>query len=418
MAGRKDACSRREFLSQSVSGLAGAGLLGASGKALLSYDQEKLSQESNNKREIICRTLGKTGIRMPIVNMGVMNAFDSALVKRSYEIGVRHFDTAAWYGRGRSEESVGNAIKELNVRDNVIIGTKVYIPLPQRNITPEQAKETYLRITNESLQRLQTGYVDILYSHVVQDIDWLNNPGILEALQLLKKQGKARLIGFSTHQNMAECIRQATKDGYYDVVLTAFNYAMGDDKEVIDVLKNARARGIGLIAMKTLCTQYHYRQYVPETRLHYFKGKIMQMAVLKWVLRHDFITTAIIGYTTFQQMEEDFSVAYNLEYTPEEKKFLEDRNAKFSMDYCLQCNKCVSTCPTGVDIPTLMRTHMYAACYSNFYQARDALNDIPKGKGLDACTFCETCTAKCVNAVNIARRIDELKAIYVREKNK
>jgi len=304
MAGRKNACSRREFLSKSVSGLAGAGLLGASGKALLSYDQEKLSQESNNKGEIIYRTLGKTGIRMPIVNMGVMNAFDSVLVKRSYEIGVRHFDTAAWYGRGRSEESVGNAIKELNVRDKVIIGTKVYIPLQQRNITPKQAKDTYLRIANESLQRLQTDYVDILYSHVVHDIDWLNNPGILEALQILKEQKKARFIGFSTHQNVAECIRQATKDGYYDVILTAFNYAMGDDKEVIDVLKNAHARGIGLIAMKTLCTQYHYRQYVPETSHHYFKGKIMCTAVLKWALRHNFITTAITGYTTFQQMEE------------------------------------------------------------------------------------------------------------------
>ena len=412
MAGRKNAYSRREFLSKSVSSFAGAGLSGASGKALLSYDQEKLSQESNNKGEIIYRTLGKTGIRMPIVNMGVMNSSNPALVKRSYDIGVRHFDTAAWYQRGRNEEMVGNAIKELNVRDKVIIGTKVYIPLQQRNITPKQVKDTYLKIANESLQRLQTDYVDILYSHVVHDIDWLNNPGILEALQILKEQKKARFIGFSTHQNVAECIRQATKDGYYDVVLTAFNYAMDDDKEVIDVLKNAHARGIGLIAMKTLCTQYHYRQYVPEARHHYFKGKIMQTAVLKWVLRHNFITTAITGYTTFQQMEEDFSVAYDLEYTPEEKKFIEDRGVKCSMGVCLQCNSCLPTCPKGVDIPTLMRTHMYAACYTNFYQARDTLDEIPRGKGLDACVSCETCRANCVNSVDIPRRIDELKVIY------
>ena len=413
MGSRKNAYSRREFLSKSVSGMAGAGLLNTSGKALFSYDQEKLSQESNNKNEIIYRTLGKTRISIPIVNMGVMNAFDSALVKRSYEIGVRHFDTAAWYGRGRSEESVGNAIKELNVRDNVIIGTKVYIPLPQRKITPEQAKETYLRIANESHHRLQTDYVDILYSHVVRDIDWLNNPGILEALQILKKQGKARFIGFSTHQNMAECIRQATKDGYYDVILTAFNYPMGDDKELIDALNNAHAKGIGLIAMKTQCTQYHFRRYVPEDRLQYYKGKMIQTAVLKWVLRNDFITTAIPGYTTFQQMEEDFSVAYDLEYTPEEIKFLEDRDVKLSLGYCRQCQQCLSTCPKGVDIPTLMRTHMYAACYTNFYQARDALDEIPRGKGLDACVSCETCRAKCVNHIDIGKRIDELKTIYV-----
>ena len=392
--------------------MAGAGFLSASGKALLSYDQEKLSQESNQNKEIICRTLGKTGIRMPIVNMGVMNTFDSALVKRSYEIGVRHFDTAAWYGRGRNEEMVGNAIKELNVRDKVIIGTKIYIPLQQRNITPDQAKETYLKVADESLQRLQTDHIDILYSHNVSNIEWLNNPGILEALRLLKKQGKTRFIGFTTHQNMAECIRQATKDGYYDVILTAFNYPMGGDKELIDALKNAHAKGIGLIAMKTQCTQYHFRRYVPEDRLQYYKGKMMQTAVLKWVLRNDFITTAIPGYTTFQQMEEDFSVAHDLEYTPEEKQFLEDRNAKFTMAYCLQCNQCVPTCPRRVDIPTLMRTHMYAACYTNFYQARDALDEIPEGKGLDACISCETCRAYCVNRIDIAKRIDELKAVY------
>ena len=389
MAGIKNSYSRREFLSKSVSSLAGAGFLGTSGRALLSYDQEKLSQESNKKKEIIYRSLGKTGISIPIVNMGVMNAFDSALVKRSYEIGVRHFDTAAWYGRGRSEESVGNAIKELNVRDNVIIGTKVYIPLLQRNITPKQAKETYLRIANESLQRLKTDYVDILYSHVVQDIDWLNNPGILEALQLLKKQGKTRFIGFSTHQNMAECIRQATKDGHYDVILTAFNYAMGDDKELMDALKNAHAKGIGLIAMKTLCAQYWYREHVPSDKLSYYKGKIMHTAVLKWALRNDFIATAIPAYTTFQQMEEDFSVAYDLKYTLEEKRFLEDRDVKLSLGYCRQCQQCLSTCPKGVDIPTLMRTHMYVACYTNFYQARDTLDEIPRGKSLDACVLCE-----------------------------
>jgi len=401
--------SRRDFLKNGMRGLAGVALL----PSFFKEEREaERGTDAGGKEKIIYRTLGKTEIRLPIVNMGVMNAFNSELIKRSYDTGVRHFDTAAWYGRGRSEESVGNAIKELNVRDNVIIGTKVYIPLPQRNITPEQAKETYLRITDESLQRLQTGYVDILYSHVVQDIDWLNNPGILEALQLLKKQGKARFIGFSTHQNMAECIRQATKDGYYDVILTAFNYAMGDDKELIDALKNAYAKGIGLVAMKTLCAQYWYREHVPSDKLSYYKGKIMHTAVLKWALRNDFIATAIPGYTTFQQMEEDFSVAYDLEYTPEEKRFLKDRVVKLSLGYCSQCQQCLSTCPKDVDIPTLMRTHMYAACYTNFYQARDTLDEIPRGKGLDACVSCETCRANCVNSVDIPRRIDELKVIY------
>jgi predicted aldo/keto reductase-like oxidoreductase len=164
--------------------------------------------------------------------------------------------------------------------------------------------------------------------------------------------------------------------------------------------------------MKTLCAQYWYREHVPSDKLSYYKGKIMHTAVLKWALRNDFIATAIPGYTTFQQMEEDFSVAYDLEYTPEEKRFLKDRVVKLSLGYCRQCQQCLSTCPKGVDIPTLMRTHMYAACYTNFYQARDTLDEIPRGIGLDACASCETCRANCVNSVDIPRRIDELKVIY------
>lgn len=391
--------------------MASLGFSGLVGKAeiVTKLKEPKL----NSKGGIIYRTLGKTGIRIPIVNMGVMNTLDSALMKRSYEIGVRYFDTAAWYMRGRNEEMLGNAIKELNVRDKVIIGTKIYIPLRQRKISPEQAKETYLKIADESLKRLQTDYVDILYSHVVGSIDWLNNPGILGALKLLKEQKKARFIGFSTHQNMVECINEAVRTGFYDIILTAFNYAMADDENLINALKNANSNGIGLMAMKTQCSQYWYREYVPEGKKEYYKGRILHTAVLKWALRNDFITTAIPGYTNFQQMEEDFSVAYDLEYTEEEKKFLKDRKAKVAIKgYCQQCSRCLPICPNGVDIPALMRTHMYAACYSNFYQARDTLDEIPRGKSIQICRSCKTCVARCVNSVNIARRIDELKTIF------
>jgi len=410
MTDEKKHFSRRKFLSSTVTGIASLTVLNITEKTLPLPN--KVQPDQNVNQKIIYRTLGKTGIKLPIVSMGVMNAFESALVRRAYQIGVRHFDTAAWYQRGRNEEMVGNVIKGLNARDQVIIGTKIYIPINHRNITPAQAKETYLKIAEESLKRLQIDYIDILYSHDVSSLEWLNNPGIVEALQQLKQQGKARFIGFSAHSNINECVQEAIRTGDYDVILTAFNYGMNEDKELLKTLKKATSKGIGLIAMKTQCTQYHYRQYVSENNLHYYKGKMMQTAVLKWALRHNFITTAVPGYTNFQQMDEDFSVAYGLEYTSKEKKFLQDRNVKYSLGYCLQCKHCVATCPRGVDIPTLMRTHMYAACYGNFYQARDALDSIASGKGLQACGSCHSCSARCVNHIDIRNRIKELQAIY------
>lgn len=213
---------------------------------------------------------------------------------------------------------------------------------------------------------------------------------------------------------MAECINEAAQMGFYDVICTAFNYTMSEDKYYIKALRGAATKGIGLLAMKTQCGgRYHRLENIPPEKQQFYKKNILHTAVLKWVLKHDFITTAIPGCTTFQQMGEDFSVAYNLDYTDEERKFLKDRNVRAAIkSLCQQCSRCVPSCPNQVDIPSLMRAHMYAVCYPNFYQAWETLHEIPKGKGLDACLSCDSCQAKCANHVDIAGRIAELKAIY------
>lgn len=68
------------------------------------------------------RTLGRTGISLPVVSMGVMNTFFGDLVKRSYEMGARHFDTATYYQWGNNEVMVSKALAELGVRDQGRLG--------------------------------------------------------------------------------------------------------------------------------------------------------------------------------------------------------------------------------------------------------------------------------------------------------
>ncbi len=138
----------------------------------------------------------------------------------------------------------------------------------------------------------------------------------------------------------------------------------------------------------------------------------MHTALLKWVLQHEFISTAVPGYTTFPQMETDFPVAYGLDYTADEENFIKDRTARASLAYCRQCSSCLPTCPRGVDVPTLMRTHLYAAAYGNFHAARGALNEVAREKGLALCASCSQCSARCVRNINVARRIEDLKTIY------
>jgi predicted aldo/keto reductase-like oxidoreductase len=400
--------SRREFLSRGAAGaVTGAWLAGA----VLSEHPEPAPIPS--AREMLVRTLGTTGIKVPIVSMGVMNAEVPDLVMRAYEKGIRLLDTSAYYQRGRNEEMIGTVLKQLNARKDVVIQTKVYLPHGRRSLPPEQAKAFYLKTAEESLKRLRTDYVDILLSHSVDDVGWLNNPGVLEALRLLKKQGKARFIGFSTHQNMVECIRDATRSAAYDVILTMFNYTLWDDLDLTAALQAAQAKGIGLVAMKTQCPQYggHWDS-LPAAKLPYYRGRIMHPAVLKWVLRHPFITTAIPGFTTFEQIEDDLSVAYDLEYTDEERKFLEARKVTLAFGYCRQCAGCVAQCARRVDIPTLMRVHMYSRCYGNLTHARQTLEDIEVGRTLRECAACRQCSVQCRSGIDVARRLGELLEIF------
>ncbi len=403
--------SRRDFLRTALAGAAGAGILGLDNP--LAGQGKPAAATPAEHGKFITRTLGKTGFRLPVVSMGVMNADIPALVRRAYEAGIRHFDTASGYMRGRNEEMVGNVLKELGARDKVIIATKVMTPQFRQGRTSGQVKAAYLEALEGSLKRLQTETVDILYVHDISDAKEVGDPGLLEGMAAAKKQGKVRAVGFSTHQNMGACLDEAVRLGCFDAILTAYNYAHHPDSGLLESMNKAAASGIGLIAMKTQCQQGWYRQWLPAELQEYYKGEIVHTALLKWALNHDCITTAVPGYVNFDQLETDMPCASSLAYTQVEKKFLEDRQVKLAMARaCRHCGRCSSTCPLGADVPRLMRAHMYAFSYGNPILAREALDEANGRRGLDACRSCDSCRASCSGSVRIGRRIEQLKQAF------
>jgi predicted aldo/keto reductase-like oxidoreductase len=411
MTTRKSDLTRRRFLSTSLTGLAAAGLAGIGPGLASAQDEKKAAQEAKTTEEakpkMIYRDLGKTGISVPIVSMGAMNSDNPEIVQASYEMGVRHFDTASLYAFGRNEQMLGKVIKELGVRDKVVIGTKERLG-GRADMSDEEAKAKFIKLTEGSLKRLKTDYIDIVCHHSVQSVEELDD-AVFEAMNQLKEDGKARATGLSTHQSMAEIITEVTKRGLCDAIVTSFNVSMADDVALLEAIDNAAAKGIGIIAMKT---QAGGRRLPNQDSLSKYDSATTQTAMLKWVLHHDTITTAIPGYTSYEHMKQDVSVAFDLEYTEEEKRFLADNELKVGLGFCRQCRQCLASCPHGVEVPELMRTHMYAAQYSNFRQARATLDGIRAGHGIGMCISCDTCTAECPNAVDIAYRIEGLKLIY------
>ncbi len=412
-----DSWNRRDFIARMMGWLAAMPLLGRStfllGQSAKTAPGVSAAKAGMGSRPMY-RTLGRTGISVPIVSMGVMNADIPGLIPRSYELGIRHFDTAAGYQRGRNEEMVGRMIKEMGVRDKVTIATKV--PRPEwgrrRGQSPEPksaAAETKAQFNNVfagCLKRLQMDYVDVLYNHGADSEADINSEGVLEAMTAIKKEGKARFLGVSSHQPEL-VLQQVMKLGVYDVVLIPINYTMANNTEMFKLIDEAAGKGIGIVAMKTQAGGAKR----PDPKLGKPLTPASQTALLKWVLRHERVATAIPGYTTYEQLEQNFSVASDLAYSPEEREFLSDKNAAAQAQFCLQCGKCRPDCPLGVDIPQLMRSHMYAVQYSNHSLARETMSAIASGKGLEACGACISCRATCRNSVNIAGKIEQLKEI-------
>jgi aryl-alcohol dehydrogenase-like predicted oxidoreductase len=391
---------RREFLLKPVQWAAAAGLLTGVAPSLLAQ-----SRAPQDGAKILTRTLGKTGISLPIVSLGFMNADVPGLIRRAYELGMRHIDTAAFYQRGRNEEMVGAMIKELGVRDRVVISTKVFLRGQGVSVRDPQARDVFRQVFEGSLKRLQMDHVDILYYHAIDSAEDVRAEGPLQALAELKKEGKTRFTGVSTHQG-ASVLPDAVRLGVLDVGLVTINYTMASNKGLLEAIDQASKAGMGIVAMKTQAGGLSR----PDPKLPKALPPHSQTALLKWVLRNQSMATAIPGCTRYEQLEQNITVAFDLEYTDAEKAFLADKTFAAQAQFCQQCGQCRGDCPRGVDIPSLMRSHMYAVQYSNRELARSTLASLGSGEGLEACAGCSECQAACRNYVNIGNKIAQLKA--------
>ncbi len=405
---------RRKFISKSAKQIALLNIAGVAASTTLTASPAlNRNRISRNPDELIYRVLGKTGIKVPVVNMGVMNANNPGLVRGAWESGMRLFDTAWVYQNGNNEKMVGQVLRELNIRrQDVIVTTKILMPDPAPSRGRER-KKMFLDRFSESLSRLQMDYVDILYYHDVQSIKQMNDRFIMDAISELKAQKKVRFSGFSTHIDWPPLVNDAARSRFWDVILLSFNYGMYSDQRIFDAMKQAYDAGIGLVAMKTQCQQNWYLKSLPVEQTMFYEGTLMNTALLKWVLRCEYITTAVPGFTNFTQLNEDIGVAYDLTYSKEEEEFLNNRLVKQAIaSVCRHCGSCVASCPQKADIPSLMRTHMYTLSYGNPLAARQTLSQIHPGRGLEACSDCSACIGKCKFMVPIAERIRELKEVW------
>ncbi len=382
---RKNKSNRRHFLKVAVAGIAGTAMMPA-------------SADAKNKKKVIYRTLGRTGVKLPIVSMGAMRGDGKALLEGGISSGITHFDTAHVYQKGKNETMLGEVLQNHDT-SKLFIATKVVPDDMDRKtglIGEACTAERFLADLDISLERLQMKQVDLLYVHAVSTKQAVLHPEIIKAVKLAREQGKCKFLGVSTHKNEPEVIRAAMEAGIYDVVLTSYNFKQDHREELKKAIAEGAAYGLGFVAMKTMAGGFLDKDQTEP---------VNTKAALKWALLDENICTAIPGFTSFEQMEESLSVMEKLKLDRQEEKDLE-----FARDYaglyCNACSQCDGQCRNNLPIPEIMRSYMYTYGYKDMRKAKELLAGM--GVKNDPCASCDNCTVSCVKNFAVGEKVQSV----------
>ncbi|MBA4391469.1 MAG: hypothetical protein C0399_11105 [Syntrophus sp. (in: bacteria)] len=384
---QKKTINRREFLkfASMTAATAAVGLTGLRG--VLGAAEAKKDGVTP-----VYRTLGRTGLKVTIVSFGAMLTPEHEVMRAGFDLGINYVDTARRYMSGRNEEIVGRAIK--GIRDKVYVATKT---TPAAN-----SKREIINDVETSLTKLGTDHIDVIQLHNLTGPDRAFVPEVREALTELRKQGKVRFFGVTTHTNQTEVINAIVddKDKFFDTVLVGYNFK--SPPELQKAIARAAKAGVGIIAMKTQAGGYQTDALGPVSP---------HQAALKWALQDVNVSCAIPGMKDMQMLSEDVAVM-GIKLTRADERILEQYAAAISPYYCHLCGECEPTCPHGVAISVINRSLMYAEGYNNMELARQTYREIPIKASVSACLDCDECVARCVNNINIAGKMEKaLKAL-------
>jgi predicted aldo/keto reductase-like oxidoreductase len=384
--------NRRNFLTAFSSGVLGFGL---SRNVKASPGNQSLAQGGSSSIKIQkYKDLGKTGIKVPDVSCGAISFFEPNVLRYAYDLGVTYFDTAESYMRTKSESFIGQALKD--VRDKVTITTK-------HGLNSKVKRDEIIKRVEESLKRLQTDYVDIAMVHGVSDLALLENEEIQAAYAQLKKDGKIRFTGFSTH-NAKLTLKQVLNNDFGQVILLIYNH---DEGEAIEpLLDPVNQKGIGIVAMKIFAGGKHGN----------LKSLISQevsypQAAIRWVLSNPNIHTCIPTMSSYSHVEEYVSTSGKT-LNRADLKVIAEYQRQTKDQYCrVSCQECLAACPQNVAINDVLRFKMY---FEDYRMEKEAMRYYGELKDSQKPLHCANCSGYCEAACPYNLKVKE-KLVHAHE---
>jgi predicted aldo/keto reductase-like oxidoreductase len=371
------------------------------------------------------RQLGKTGLQISEISIGTEWLYKKkqqdvkVLVEEAITRGVNYFDII--FNFEPFLEQLRSGIK--SSRDRVLLthhlGSSEYNGKYRKTRSIGECRrnlERFLRI-------METDYTDILFIHFVhtgKDYEKVLQKGGLKDLALeLKKGGKARYIGVSTHH--FEHAIEFAESGIVDLVMTQINLANHGSPRRRDFLETCVSTGTGVIAMKPFGggkllqrdRTVAFASY--QTASHSISKKKMPPEVttqrcLHYVLNLPGVSAAVPGIANLGELEDCLSY-YSASEEAKDYSGLLKSFEEYKSGECVYCNHCLP-CPSGIDIGPIIR----------LYEMKDYLRSDQLQKEYSSfqnpassCSECEMCIERCPFDVDVIAKLREINEYFCNE---
>lgn len=311
------------------------------------------------------RRVGRSGLVLPAISLGLWHNFGSvdvyenarAMARRAFELGITHFDLANNYGPepGSAEDTFGRILRQdlAGHRDELIISTKAGYRMGPGPYGDGGSRKYLLSSLDASLKRMGLDYVDIFYHHR-PDYDTPLEETML-ALDQAVRQGKALYVGVSnydaerTHQAAAilrdlktpfiihqpiysmfnrwaetsGLFRTLEHEGCGSIVFSPLAQGLLTNKYLHGIPEDSRAARPTGFLLPDAITEHRRRQIHELHHLAVSRGQSLAQLALAWVLRLPVVTSALIGASRPEQIDDCVGALHNLYLTADELQAIE-----------------------------------------------------------------------------------------------
>jgi L-glyceraldehyde 3-phosphate reductase len=308
----------------------------------------------NRYEQISYRRCGRSGLRLPAISLGLWQNFGDdrplensrAMLRRAFDLGITHFDLANNYGPpyGSAEINFGRILDEdfRPYRDEVLISTKAGYDMWPGPYGEFGSRKYLLASLDQSLRRLRLDYVDIFYSHRFDPETPLEET--IGALDTAVRSGKARYVGISSYgpkatERAASMLRELgtpllihqpsysmlnrwveqgllevlQREGAGAIVFSPLAQGLLTDRYLEGIREDSRVRR-GHYFSETLITQENLDRVRALNEIATRRGQTLAQLAIAWALRDPRITSALLGASSVEQLEQNVAALERLDF--------------------------------------------------------------------------------------------------------